>query len=157
VRAILLFALAGLAGPALAREDRGEIPRPLPLPLPETLRGTVYVPHAGEAAGRIDSLRELYPALTACWQPPEGLAWLERTEITARFSLRADGSILGVPRITFSALPADTPARRALTDATLAAIRRCTPVALSAGMGGAIAGRPLAIRFVYEGPRGKGA
>lgn len=154
---LVLVALVGLAGPAVAWDDEVEFPRAPPLSLPETLRGTVRVPHPGEPGGQVDTLRQLYPALTACWRPPQGLAWLERTQITARFSLRADGSILGEPRITFAALPPDSPARQALTDATLAALRRCTPVALTAGMGGAIAGRPLAIRFIYEGPKGRGA
>ena len=126
------------------------------------LAALAWLPAAARAqgdvgGGPIDTLRRLYPALSACWRPPVGLAWLERTEITARFSLRRDGSLIAPPRITFSALPADSPARRALSEATLDAIRRCTPVALSPSLGAAVAGRPLAIGFIYEGPRGKGA
>ena len=131
-----------------------------PLPLPQTLRGTVHVPVAGDAraadAERVNTLRDLFPALASCWQPPEGLAKLERTEITTRFSLRRDGSVIGTPVITFSTVPTDTRARDVMTKATLDAIRRCTPARITDALGGAIAGRPLALRFIYDGPRGQG-
>lgn len=138
-----------------------------PLSLPQTLRGTVRVPVAeagtqtgNETAAReakpIDTLRELFPALAACWQTPEGLAGFERTEITTRFALRRDGSLIGTPLVTFSTMPGDTRAREVLTQATLDAVRRCTPARITPALGGAIAGRPLSLRFIYNGPRGKG-
>lgn len=147
---------AALIAPVSADAFYDGLPGP-PLSLPETLRGTIVVPvQAREEAKPVDSLRDLFPALAACWQPPEGLAKLERTEITTRFSLRRDGSLIGTPRVTFSSVPSDSRARAVLTEATLAAIRRCTPVAITRGLGGAIAGRPLALRFIYNGPRGQG-
>lgn len=134
-----------------------------PLSLPETLRGTVQVPiesgpggTRSEKAGPVNTLRALFPVLAACWEAPEGLAKFERTEITARLSLRRDGSLLGVPRITFAQTPGDARAREVLTQATIAAIRRCTPVRITPALGGAIAGRPLALRFIYQGPKGQG-
>lgn len=134
-----------------------------PLTLPETLRGTVQVPggmsHAGPGAGAprgIDTLKELYPALAACWEVPAGLSRFERTEITARFALRRDGSVIGTPRVTFATQDPDSRARAVLTQATLEAIRRCTPAKVTPALGGAIAGRPIALRFVYQGPKGQG-
>ena len=126
--------------------------------LPQTLRGTLRVPLlAGETGpGPIDTLKDLFPALAACWEAPEGLAKFERTEITARFALRRDGSVIGTPQITFSQTPGDAKARDILVRATLDAIARCTPARLTPGLGGAIAGRPLALRFIYDGPRGQG-
>jgi hypothetical protein len=35
-------------------------------------------------------------------------------------------------------------------EAIVAAVRRCTPLHFSGGMAGAVAGRPIAIRFVDE-------
>ena len=137
------FSAPGAAGPASN--------------LPETLRATVQVPNEAPRPRLIDTLRDLYPALTACWTVPEGLAGFERTEITARFALRSDGSVIGVPRITFARQDADGRGRAILTRATLDAIRRCTPVAISPALGGAIAGRPIALRFIYQGPIGQGA
>lgn len=133
-----------------------------PLSLPQTLRGTVQVPAQGEgmantaAPKAADTLRELYPRLAVCWEAPAGLARFERTEITARFALRRDGSVIGVPRITFSTQPPDSRARLVLEQATLDAIRRCTPIKITPALGGAIAGRPIALRFVYQGPKGQG-
>jgi hypothetical protein len=141
----------GVAASALGAPTTG------PLTLPETLRGTVQVPQQGMAeTGAADTLKALYPILAACWEVPPGLARFERTEITARFSLRRDGSVIGTPRVTFSTQGTDTRAYRILTDATLAAIRRCTPARITPALGAAIAGRPIALRFVYQGPKGQG-
>ncbi|MEH3120003.1 MAG: hypothetical protein PGN25_21065 [Methylorubrum populi] len=140
--------------------------------LPRTLRGTQPVPlPAGETGPPpADTLKALYPALAACWRVPEGLGRFERAEITARLSLRRDGSVIGTPRITFAKTFAKTSfaktsfdktpgaarAREILVRATLDALARCTPVRLTPALGGAIAGRPLALRFIYDGPRGQG-
>lgn len=126
--------------------------------LPDTLRGTVEAPVAGGGPGAepVDTLRAVFPALAACWEAPAGTAKFERTEITVRLSLRRDGSLIGEPRITFARTPGDARAREVLTQATLAAIRRCTPVRLTPALGAAIAGRPLALRFIYDGPKGQG-
>ncbi len=126
-----------------------------PLPLPETLRGTVQVPVSPGGEAPADTLQQLYPRLAACWRAPEGLARFERTEITVRFSLRRDGSVIGPPRITFAQAPADARGRALLEEAALSAIRRCIPARVTPGLGGAIAGRQIALRFVYEGPRGR--
>ena len=39
---------------------------------------------------------------------------------------------------------------RCLRDAVNAALARCTPLQFGNGMGGAVAGRPIAIRFVDD-------
>lgn len=129
-----------------------------PLSLPETLRGTVRVPVPGRADARspADTLQSLYPVLAACWKIPQGLTGLGRAEITTRFALRRDGSVIGAPRVTYAAQDLDTRADRILTDATLAAIRRCTPARITPALGAAIAGRPIALRFIYQGPKGQG-
>lgn len=122
------------------------------------MRGTQHVPlPAGDtAAAPADTLKALYPALAACWRVPEGLERFERAEITARLSLRRDGSVIGMPQITFAKAPGDARTRDILIRATLDAIARCTPVRLTPALGAAIAGRPLALRFIYDGPRGQG-
>ncbi|KQT78987.1 hypothetical protein [Methylobacterium sp. Leaf466] len=129
-----------------------------PLSLPTTLRATVQVPVQAPAVAPepASSLRALYARLGACWQPPAGLARFERTEVTARFALRRDGSVIGEPRITFATQPSDGRAFRLLADAARDAIRRCTPAPITPGLGGAIAGRPIALRFIYQGPKGQG-
>ncbi|WP_019903317.1 hypothetical protein [Methylobacterium sp. 77] len=128
----------------------------LPPTHPEARPATVRVQQDGIAASPADTLQTLYPRLTACWRIPAGLAGFARTEITARFALRRDGSVIGEPRITFAMQNADHRGRDILTRATLDAIRRCTPVAITPALGAAIAGRPIALRFIYQGPQGQG-
>jgi len=152
---LLVLALAAGNGSAPAVPSTG------PLTLPETLRGTVQVPQPAQGMAQgpgapVDTLKALYPALAACWTVPEGLARFERTEITARFALRRDGSVIGTPRITFATEGGDGRARALLAEAAVAAIRRCTPARVTPALGAAIAGRPIALRFIHLGPRGQG-
>jgi hypothetical protein len=105
----------------------------------------------------LDKLDEIAPALRACWKPPPGLAHFERVEATARFALRRDGSLVDEPRVVFATASVALRARELLTRSVVEAIAACTPLRMSAGLGGAIAGRPIAIRFIHKGPRGRGA
>ena len=144
------LSLAGLAlavsiAPAAAQFDVTD--NPSVLSLPTTLRATVRVPVTPPPEGPADTLADLYPRLAACWRAPADLG---ASAITLRFALRRDGSLQGTPRITFTRVP---PRRRdALVAETLSSLTRCTPARLTAGLGGAVAGRPIALRFVYPGP-----
>lgn len=141
--------LAGLSGPAAGQS--AAILQP-PLSLPETLRGTVRVPLGEAPPGPAGTLAVLFPVLAACWALPPGLDGLRDLEITARFALRRDGTLIGTPRITFTAGTPDADARQNLVRATLTSIRRCTPARLTPALGRAIAGRPLALRLIDRGP-----
>ena len=125
-----------------------------PLSLPQTLRATVPVPVARMSTRPADTLAELYPALAACWQAPGGLgrpSGADDIEITLRLALRRDGSLIGPPRVTYAAGVAGD-RRAALVRGTLDALARCTPAHITPGLGRAIAGRPVALRFVYRPP-----
>ncbi len=124
-----------------------------PLSLPQTLRATVAVPLAAQPEGPADTLAALYPALAACWNLPHLAGGIRGgdVEITARLSLRRDGSLIGPPRITYAAGIAGGD-RPTLVRATLASLDRCTPAHITTGLGRAIAGRPVALRFVYHPP-----
>jgi hypothetical protein len=126
-----------------------------PLSLPQTLRATIAVPVPRMATKPADTLAELYPALAACWQAPTGLgapsAGSDDIEITLRLSLRRDGSLIGPPRVTYAA-GVSGPQRTTLVRGTLDALARCTPAHITPGLGRAIAGRPVALRFVYRPP-----
>ncbi|WP_426219584.1 hypothetical protein [Methylobacterium sp. NFXW15] len=160
-RPVLLGVLVlGAAAPARAYDGghlySGYVYTPgggYPLALPETLRATINVPLADKPAGAADTLRQLFPALAACWSAPRFTATPHGpdVQVTARLSLRRDGSLIGTPRITYAAGIPDSD-RPALTRATVAALGRCTPVRLTPGLGRAIAGRPMALRFVYHPP-----
>lgn len=96
-----------------------------------------------------DTLEALGQALTACFEAPAGSSG---SEMTVLVSLRRNGTVLGRPRITFSHLTGDEDQRRAFVAAALGALKACTPVSVTPGLGGAIAGRPFSIRFVGGPP-----
>jgi hypothetical protein len=98
----------------------------------------------------LDSIREMYAALRACWTPPSKDEARHGMEYTIRFAFRRDGEITAPPRRTYSSHEAPDDVRDTYRDAVDAALTRCTPLHFSKGMAGAVAGRPIAIRFVDQ-------
>jgi hypothetical protein len=96
----------------------------------------------------LDSIREMFAALRACWVPPPKDEARHGMEYTVRFAFKRDGDIVAPPRVTYASHDAPADVRDIYRDAVNAALKRCTPLHFSDGMGGAVAGRPIAIRFV---------
>lgn len=93
----------------------------------------------------VNTLTQLWDALYACWQPPAGSDGLE---ITLVFSVRRNGTIIGKPRVTWTKLAgADIALQKSFVGSVLAALDKSLPLPLTDSMGGAIAGRPFALRF----------
>jgi hypothetical protein len=69
-------------------------------------------------------------------------------EVTFSYALRRDGSLIGPPTRTFSSPAAAEPEQARFIAAILAAATACTPLPLSAALGGAIAGRRFTQRIV---------
>lgn len=105
------------------------------------------------AEAPISHMPEIGSAFSACWSPPPGLAKLESLKTTVRFSLKRTGELLGEPRVTFSSASIDTHARSVLTEAILAAVRKCTPLAITDSLGQAIVGRPITVRSFIMDPK----
>jgi hypothetical protein len=154
--AFAFLLLATTSGPAQFGDDSDGFYDP-PLSYSETLQGVVRSGRSQPPGGPLGRLRDLFPAIGACWSPPAGLSRLEILEVTVRFSLRRDGSLFGAPRVTFATPAAETRARDILRTTTVEAIRACTPLKITPALGGAITGRPIAVRFIYQGPKGRGA
>jgi hypothetical protein len=98
----------------------------------------------------LNTIREMFATLRACWTPPPKTEARHGMEYTIRFAFKRDGSMIATPRRTYStheALAATRDVYRAAIDAALA---RCIPLHFSEGMAQAIAGRPIAIRFVDD-------
>jgi len=98
----------------------------------------------------LDSIREMFAALRGCWVPPPKDEARRGMEYTIRFSFKRDGEMIAPPRITYASHDAPTEVRDVYRDAIEAALKRCTPLHFSAAMGGAVAGRPIAVRFVDD-------
>jgi hypothetical protein len=96
----------------------------------------------------LDSISAMFAALRACWVPPPKDEARHGMEYTIRFAFKRDGEIVAPPRVTYASHDAPADVRNVYRDAVNAALKRCTPLHFSDGMGGAVAGRPIAIRFV---------
>jgi hypothetical protein len=98
----------------------------------------------------LDSIRQMYAALRACWVPPPKDKARHGMQYTVRFALKRDGETIAPPRVTYASHDVPSEVRDVYRDAVNATIARCTPLHLSKAMGGAVAGRPIAIRFVDD-------
>ncbi|MBI5113503.1 MAG: hypothetical protein HZA68_16175 [Rhodovulum sp.] len=96
----------------------------------------------------IDSTGDLAAALRACWTPPPEERARSGMEMTVRFGLRRDGTVMGTPRVTYATrgVPAET--RDAYRAAVTRGLERCDRLTLSERFGKALAGRPLVVRYV---------
>jgi hypothetical protein len=97
---------------------------------------------------KLDTLRDMFGALRACWVPPAQEDARAGMQMSVRFAFNVTGGIIATPRVTYSSPNASREARKTYHDTITAALVRCTPLPLSERLGGAVAGRPLAIRFV---------
>ena len=148
--ALVLAALLA-AGGARALSDPDERDRFLdPTPsLPESLNGTLRATRDGSSDRRIERIRDVFPAIRACWRLPKGEG-PSGQQITVRLSFKRSGELLGRPRITYSALGGDADAQRRFAASVLAAFETCLPLPFSPALGAAIAGRPFTFRFIDD-------
>jgi hypothetical protein len=98
----------------------------------------------------LDNIRDMFAALRACWEPPSKDEARYGMEYTIRFAFRRDGKMIAPPRMTYASHDAPAEVRDKYRDAIDEALKRCTPLHFTDAMGGAVAGRPIAIRFVDE-------
>jgi hypothetical protein len=98
----------------------------------------------------LDTIRAMFAALRECWVPPPKDEARHGMEYTIRFAFKRDGEVIAPPRMTYVSHDAPAEVRTLYRDAIDAALKRCTPLHFSEGMGGAVAGRPIAIRFVDD-------
>jgi len=98
----------------------------------------------------LDTIRAMFAALRECWVPPPKDEARHGMEYTIRFAFKRDGEVIAPPRMTYVSHDAPAEVRTIYRNAIDAALKRCTPLHFSEGMGGAVAGRPIAIRFVDD-------
>ena len=132
-------------------------------PIGQTLQLTIVSRAQGDKSGAtaeenstelssrdLNTIRDVFSALRACWVPPEKEVARSGTQMTLRLSFNSHGGIISEPKTTY--VTADTPpdVRQVYWNAATAALKRCAPLKFTDGLGGALAGRPFAIRFVDE-------
>jgi hypothetical protein len=103
----------------------------------------------------LDTIGDLFAALRSCWSPPPPDDAREGMQMSVRFSFNKSGAMIGPPRLTFATagVPADT--RTTYLKAINTSLDACLPLKFTAGLGGALAGRPIAIRYVDNRELGK--
>jgi hypothetical protein len=119
-------------------------------PIGQDLRLTIDTrsPPPERPQGDLDSIAALFRSLRACFVPPDAAKAGPGTEVSLRLSFKRNGEVIAPPRWTYTTPKTPDETRQLYRDAAMAALARCTPLRLSKGMAGAIAGRPIAIRYV---------
>ncbi|MBV8839642.1 MAG: hypothetical protein JO000_24165 [Alphaproteobacteria bacterium] len=119
-------------------------------PIGEDLRLTIETRAAApeKPEGDIDTISSLFRMLRACFVPPlEGEA-RAGTQVAIRLSFKRSGELMPSPRWTYTSPDTPGEARQLYRDAVTTSLAQCAPLHFSHGMAGAIAGRPIAIRYV---------
>ena len=103
----------------------------------------------------LNTIGDLFAALRSCWTPPPADAAREGMQMTVRFSFKRDGAMIGAPRMTFATEGTPADVRATYLKAINASLDACEPLKFTSGLGGALAGRPIAIRYVDNRELGK--
>jgi hypothetical protein len=105
----------------------------------------------------LDTIGDLFAALRSCWSPPPADSAHQGMEVSVRFSFNKAGKLIGPPRLTYATkgIPADT--RSTYLGAINTSLDACLPLKFTDGLAGALAGRPIMIRYVDNRDLGQGA
>jgi hypothetical protein len=103
----------------------------------------------------LDTIGDLFAELRSCWSPPSPDVAREGMQMSVRFSFKKSGEMIGQPRLTFATAGVPMDMRETYLKAINASLNACIPLKFTAGLGGALAGRPIAIRYVDNRELGK--
>jgi hypothetical protein len=103
----------------------------------------------------LDTIGDLFAALRSCWSPPPPDAAREGMQMSVRFSFKRSGEMIGAPRMTFATAGVPADIRDTYLKAISASLDACVPLKFTGSLGGALAGRPIAIRYVDNRELGK--
>src|ERR1700709_308890 len=103
----------------------------------------------------LDNIGDLFAALRSCWSPPPADTAREGMQMSVRFSFKRSGQIFGAPRLTFETEGVSADPRATYLKAINASLDACAPLKFTGGLGGALAGRPIMIRYVDNRDLGK--
>jgi hypothetical protein len=96
----------------------------------------------------LDTIGDLFAELRSCWSPPPADTAQAGMQMTVRFSFKRDGAIIAVPRMTFATSGVSADTRDTYLKAINASLDACVPLKFTGNLAGALAGRPIAIRYV---------
>jgi hypothetical protein len=96
----------------------------------------------------LNTIGDLFAALRSCWSPPPADAALEGMQMSVLFSFNKSGTTIAPSRMTFATHGAPADVRNTYLKAISASLSGCEPFNFTAGLGDAIAGRPIMIRYI---------
>ena len=96
----------------------------------------------------LNTIGDLFAALRSCWSPPPADVAREGMQMSVLFSFNKSGAMIAPPRMTFATQGAPADIRNTYLKAINASLSSCEPFKFTAGLGDAIAGRPIMIRYV---------
>jgi hypothetical protein len=103
----------------------------------------------------LDTIGDLFAALRSCWSPPAADDSREGMQMSVLFSFKRSGEIIAAPRLTYATAGVSADTRATYLKAINASLDACVPLKFTGGLSGALAGRPIAIRFVDNRDLGK--
>ncbi|MFO1108867.1 MAG: hypothetical protein U1E61_06785 [Bradyrhizobium sp.] len=103
----------------------------------------------------LDTIGDLFAALRSCWLPPAEDVAREGMQMSVRFSFKRTGEMIAAPRLTFATAGVAADTRATYLKAITSSLEACLPLKFTDGLGGALAGRPIAIRYVDNRDFGK--
>ena len=103
----------------------------------------------------LDTIGDLFAELRSCWSPPPADSARQGMQMSVRFSFNKSGDLIGPPRITYATSGAPADIRSTYLSAIKDSLNACLPLKFTDGLGGALAGRPIAIRYVDNRELGK--
>ena len=96
----------------------------------------------------LNTIRELFFALRACWMPPAEADARAGMQMTMRVSFKRSGEMISAPRLTYALPGASRETRDVYRKAIAQSLSGCAPLHFTKGLAGAIAGRPIMIRYI---------
>jgi hypothetical protein len=124
-------------------------------PYGENLQLTIETVPPHDAAAKyqkpdhdLNTIGDLFAALRSCWTPPPADVAREGMQMSVRFSFKRSGEMIGPPRMTFATTDVPADVRDTYLKAINSSLDACLPLKFSGALGGSLAGRPIAIRYV---------
>jgi hypothetical protein len=124
-------------------------------PIGENLQVTVQSMPGKEDATKyqrpdhdLDTIGDLFAMLRSCWSPPAEEGAKASMQMSVMFSFNKSGAMIAAPRMTFATPGVSADLRQNYLKAIDASLDGCLPLRFTAGLAGAIAGRPIMIRYV---------
>lgn len=95
----------------------------------------------------INTIPEVFKRLAKCFKPPRLPRGHPGLQITFIVAFTKTGELFGKPKITYESEYATDDDRLLYRTALMEALQRCSPMPFTEGLGDAVAGRPLRMRF----------